>query len=101
MNMKKLEEEKRKLENEVEILTSEKEYLQKCLERLQTLCDILGLVIEKKEELLDADVEALIAERQQARKEKNFAHADEIRAELLAKGIVLEDTREGVKWRRA
>ena len=78
-----------------------KEYLQKCLERLKTLCDILGLVIEKKEELLDADVEALIAERQQARKEKNFARADEIRAELLEKGIVLEDTREGVKWKRA
>ena len=78
-----------------------KEYLQKCLERLKTLCDILGLVIEKKEELLDADVEALIAERQQARKEKNFARADEIRAELLEKGIVLEDTREGRKWKRA
>ena len=78
-----------------------KEYLQKSLDRLKTLCDILGLVIEKKEELLDADVEALIAERQQARKEKNFARADEIRAELLAKGIILEDTREGVKWKRA
>ena len=78
-----------------------REYLEKCLERLKTLCDILGLVIEKKEELLDADVEALIAERQQARKEKNFARADEIRAELLKKGIVLEDTREGVKWKRA
>ena len=59
------------------------------------------LLREKKEELLDADVEALIAERQQARKEKNFARADEIRAELLEKGIVLEDTREGVKWKRA
>ena len=43
----------------------------------------------------------MIAERQAARKEKNFKRADEIRDELLAKGIVLEDTREGVKWKRA
>ena len=55
-----------------------KSYLQKCLDRLKTLCDILGLVADKKEELLDADIETLIAERQQARKEKNFARADEI-----------------------
>ena len=63
--------------------------------------DILGLKTEKKEEMLDGDIEALIAERQQARKDKNFARADEIRDELLAKGIVLEDTREGVRWKRA
>ena len=61
------------------------------------LSDICGLIVEKQEELLDADIEALIAERQAARKEKNFARADEIRKELLDKGIVLEDTREGVK----
>ena len=54
-----------------------------------------------KEEILDEDIEKLIAERQQARKDRNFAHADEIRDELLAKGIVLEDTREGVRWKRA
>ena len=58
-------------------------------------------MVEKKEELLDADIEALIQERQAARKERNFARADEIRDELLAKGIILEDTREGVKWKRA
>ena len=57
--------------------------------------------MEKKEELLDADIEVLIEERQEARKAKNFARADEIRALLLEKGIVLEDTREGVKWKRA
>ena len=51
--------------------------------------------------MLDGDIEALIAERQAARKEKNFKRADEIRDELLAKGIILEDTREGVKWKRA
>ena len=78
-----------------------KDYLEKCLERLKTLCDILGLVVEKKAELLDADIEVLIEERQAARKTKNFARADEIRALLLEKGIVLEDTREGVKWKRA
>lgn len=65
------------------------------------LADVLGIVVEKKEELLDADIEALIQERQAARKERNFARADEIRDELLAKGIILEDTREGVKWKRA
>ena len=57
--------------------------------------------MEKKEEMLDSSVEALIEERQVARKAKNFARADEIRDELLAKGIILEDTREGVKWKRA
>ena len=63
--------------------------------------DICGLIVEKKEEMLAEDIEALIAERQAARKEKNFARADEIRKELLDKGIILEDTREGVKWKRA
>ena len=65
------------------------------------LSDVLGIITERKEDLLDADIEALIAERQAARKERNFARADEIRDELLAKGIILEDTREGVKWKRA
>ena len=63
--------------------------------------DILGLVFETKEEILDEEIEKLIEERQVARKERNFQRADEIRAELLEKGIVLEDTREGVKWKRA
>ena len=70
-------------------------------EKIQSLCDILGIITEKKAELLDADIEQLIEERQAARKAKNFARADEIRNELLEKGIVLEDTREGVKWKRA
>ena len=69
--------------------------------KIQSLCDILGIITEKKEELLDADIEQLIEERQAARKAKNFARADEIRNELLEKGIILEDTREGVKWKRA
>ncbi|MCR5654207.1 MAG: cysteine--tRNA ligase [Lachnospiraceae bacterium] len=77
------------------------EYLRSLLDEIVMLSDIMGLVVLKEEELLDEEVEALIAERTQARKDKNFARADEIRDELLNKGIVLEDTREGVKWKRA
>ena len=55
----------------------------------------------KKEGLLDDEIEALIEERQAARKARNFGRADEIREELAARGILLEDTREGVKWKRA
>ena len=64
------------------------------------LCDVLGLIVLKKEEVLDEDIEALIEERQASRKAKDFAHADEIRAKLLDMGIELKDTREGVKWKR-
>lgn len=71
-------------------------------EKIVELSDICGLLVEKKEEgLLDGEIEGLIEERQAARKAKNFARADEIRKELLEKGIILEDTREGVKWKRA
>lgn len=80
---------------------SSKAYVTTLYELIVKLADVLGIVVEKKEELLDADIEALIQERQAARKERNFARADEIRDELLAKGIILEDTREGVKWKRA
>ncbi len=51
--------------------------------------------------LLDEESENLIEERQAARKAKNFARADEIRDLLTEKGIILEDTREGVRWKRA
>ena len=80
---------------------SSKAFVQALKDEIVTLSDICGLIVEKKEEMLDGDIEALIAERQAARKEKNFKRADEIRDELLAKGIILEDTREGVKWKRA
>lgn len=70
-------------------------------ETMDKLCDVLGIITEKKEEILDSEVEDLIAKRQQARKDKNFALADEIRGQLLDMGIILEDTREGVKWKRA
>ena len=80
---------------------SSEEFLQNLYGRVQLLCDILGIILEEKEEILDEEIEGLIAERQAARKEKNFARADEIRSLLLAQGIILEDTREGVKWKRA
>ena len=78
-----------------------KAYAEKLLSTIEELCEVLGIITEKEEEILDADIEALIEERQAARKAKNFACADEIRDLLLEKGIVLKDTREGVKWSRA
>ena len=80
---------------------SSKAYIIRVKDLLEKLLDVLGLLSERKEENLDARVGALIAERQTARKEKNFARADEIRNELTAMGILLEDTKEGVKWKRA
>lgn len=79
---------------------SSEEFADATLETLEKLCNVLGLILEKKEEVLDEDIEKLIEERQAARKEKNFARADEIRGQLLDMGIELKDTREGVKWKR-
>ncbi len=69
-------------------------------EKLVTLCDCLGIVTEEEKEILDEEIDALIAKRQAARAAKDYAGADAIRAQLLDMGIVLEDTREGVKWHR-
>ena len=80
---------------------SSKEYLRGLLDRIVKLGDVLGLILDKKEELLDADIEKLIEERQTARKAKDFARADAIRDELLEKGMILKDTREGVQWKKA
>ena len=80
---------------------SSKEFAAGLYEELFRLSDVLGLKIEKKEEILDKEIEDLIQERQAARKAKDFKRADEIRDELLKKGIILKDTREGVKWQRA
>ena len=80
---------------------SSKQYLRGLLDRIVKLGDVLGLILDKKEELLDADIEKLIEERQTARKAKDFARADAIRDELLEKGIILKDTREGVQWKKA
>ena len=75
-------------------------YVEALYAQLKTLCGILGILLEQDEEVLDEEIENLIAERQAARKEKNFARADEIRDILLEKGIQLKDTREGVQWKR-
>ena len=80
---------------------SSKAFVLAVRDKIVELSDILGLIVDKKEEILDADIEALIEERQAARKARNFARADEIRNQLLEQGIILEDTREGVKWKRA
>jgi cysteinyl-tRNA synthetase len=89
-----------KLSNSTTNEDSSKEYVNYLKESIERLCDVLGIITEKEEEILDDEIEAMIAGRQQARKDKNFALADEIRGKLLEKGIVLEDTREGVKWKR-
>ncbi len=80
---------------------STKAYAAYVLSRLELLMSVLGIRTEQKKEDLDSEVERLIEERQAARKAKDFARADAIRDELLEKGIVLKDTREGVKWSRA
>lgn len=80
---------------------SSKDFTGKVKEEIISLSDILGLIVEKAEEILDEDIEKLIEERQAARKARDFGRADEIRDQLLAQGIVLEDTREGVKWKKA
>ena len=77
------------------------QYLEAMYDELDRLTCIMGIELEQKNELLDSDIDQLILDRQEARKNKNFARADEIRNELLQKGIILEDTREGVKWKRA
>lgn len=80
---------------------SSSDYAAKLLETMETLCGVLGIETKQEEDILDEEIERMIEERQQARKEKDFARADEIRDELLEKGIILKDTREGVKWKRA
>lgn len=81
--------------------TSSREFVERVRKEIIELSDILGLIVEKEEENLDDAIEKLIQERQVARKARDFKRADEIRDELLAQGIILEDTREGVKWKRA
>ena len=80
---------------------SSKEYLENLFALLVKLTDVLGLIVDKEEEMLAEDIEKLIEERQAARKAKDFARADAIRDELLAKGIILKDTREGVQCKKA
>lgn len=85
------------------ILTDEglKEDDQKAiLEAIKTFDSVLGIFGEEKTEILDEEIEKLIEERQNARHNRDFARSDEIRDELAEKGIILEDTKEGVRWKR-
>ena len=90
-----------KLANQTADESSTAEYLDFCKATIISLCDILGIIAERAAVVLDSEVEALIEQRQQARKDKDFALADQIRQQLLDTGIILEDSREGVKWKRA
>ena len=89
-----------KLANSTADSSSTRKYVSSLRQMIGQLCDVLGIITERKAEILDSEIEAMIEERQQARKAKNFALADEIRGRLLDMGIALEDTREGVKWKR-
>ena len=79
---------------------SSKEFLEGLKNRILTITNVLGISAIKEEKTLDSDIEELINKRQEARKNKDFALADKIRDDLLNMGIILEDTREGVKWKR-
>ncbi len=81
--------------------TSTRTLLMQLKTTVEELCQVLGIKTRREVQLLDSEIEEMIARRQQARKEKNFALADEIRDQLAQMGILLEDTREGVKWKKA
>lgn len=78
---------------------SSRETVEYAYDILMELAKVLG-ILTKKEEIIDEEIQELIEERNQARKNKDFAKSDQIRDDLLEKGIVLEDTRDGVKWKR-
>ena len=77
-----------------------KAFVQGLYDQLSMLCDIMGITLKKEKEILDKEIEDYIARRQEARKAKDYALADQIRDELLSRGIQLKDTREGVLWTR-
>ena len=77
------------------------EFAKKCMEEFNELTSVLNIVNKKKDDMLDEEIENLIQQRVDAKKNKDFKLADSIRQELLEKGIILEDTRQGTKWKRA
>ena len=76
------------------------EFAKACLDEFNELTGVLNIVNKKQDDILDDEIESLIQKRTEAKKNKQYQLADEIRQELLDKGIVLEDTRQGVKWKR-
>lgn len=74
--------------------------LKKFLETFEVLMDVLGISVTTDEDLLDEDIERLIEERLEARRNRDFARSDEIRDDLKAQGILLEDTAQGTRWKR-
>ncbi len=90
-----------KLSNSTADGGSTRAYVTYVREILEKLCGVMGIITEVRTEVLDQEIEEMIQARQQARKDKNYALADEIRGKLSDMGIILEDTREGVKWKRA
>ena len=91
----------REINGNVVAAAAPKAYVEKASEIFERLVNVLGLLYERKEESIDDEIEALIEERQAARKEKNFKRADEIRDMLKEQGIILEDTPQGVRWHKA
>ena len=79
---------------------SPKGLIKKALDLLLELTQVLGLLGKEENQQIDDEIEELIGKRQKAREEKNYQLADEIRDELAARGITLEDTPQGVKWHR-
>jgi cysteinyl-tRNA synthetase len=79
------------------VLTEDRSVILHILDKFDAVLGVLG---ETKEEILDAEIEQLIEERQEARRSRNFARSDEIRDALAEQGIVLEDTKDGVRWKR-
>ncbi len=77
------------------------EFANMCLDKFNELTGVLNIVNKKKDNMLDKEIEELIQKRTDAKKNKDFKLADDIRQELLDKGIILEDTRQGTKWKRA
>ncbi len=80
--------------------TPTRAFVEAALSIFEELCGVLGICTGKADEL-DAEIEALIEQRQAARKAKDYKTADAIRDQLSGMGIVLEDTPQGVKWKRA
>lgn len=79
------------------VLTEDRSFILHIIDKYDSVFGIFG---EPKEEILDTEIEQLIEERQEARRNRNFARSDEIRDLLAEKGIILEDTKDGVRWKR-